>query len=106
MLLSFMDSSHTHAVISIDGRYPPALIDTLIADALTSPFFSGFIYVPAIHLFFWLLRLIAERIKLFDPSKLTGPCLYAIIHIAGFLLIVEAKAYKGKVPATETYGRG
>ena len=102
MLLSFIDSSHTHTIIGIDGRYPPTLINTLVADALTSPFLPGIIYVPPIHLFLLPLRLIAECIKLLNSSKLTSPCLYAIIHIAGFSFIVEAKAYKGKVPATET----
>ena len=103
MLLGLMDSSHTHTIVCIDGRYPPTLFNTLIADALASPFLPSIVDVPPVYLFLWPLGLIAKSIKLLNSPKFASPCFNTVVYIAGFLFVVKAEAYKGKVPTTESY---
>lgn len=68
MARSLTGREKTHTIVRVNLRYPPPFIRALVTDALTFPFLTSVVDIPAVHLLLRPRRLVAERIELLYPS--------------------------------------
>ena len=69
----------------------------MFTNAQPSPLLSGTVNNPAVDVLLRFLRRVRERVQLLKPPKLTRPSLDTVVDIPCLLLVIKAKAYKGKI---------